>query len=87
MGRAACCTKAIVYQNGKNVAADVIGEDEWEIVLETVSFAEAWAAYEQGKSVRSIYGVWNKKYERDDTRMLRLSEIRGAWVILEAEVD
>lgn len=62
-----------------------------EKVSQTVSFAEAWKAYEEGKRIKSVN--WSEtemklpyirnSHEKHCHVSLRASEIRGQWIILE----
>ena len=61
---------------------DLLGDD-WEIVPEHVDFAEAWKAYEEGKTIKSI--PCDAEYWVTDgiVDAFTSEQIRGKWLILE----
>lgn len=82
-----CVLPYIVWGNGDvfEINKNVLNL-EWTKVPKLVNFAEAWAAYEEGKSIRSCAkNVYNKSDEPHgyaDTNMVSPNEIRGKWEIL-----
>ena len=59
--------------------------DDWQIVPEFVDFAEAWKAYEDGKTIKSI--PCDAEYWVTDgiVDAFTSEQIRGKWLILEDE--
>ena len=80
---------AFHYENGHLEKATFCLErnDNWEIVSEYVDFAEAWKAYEAGKTIKAKSGC---TYTSADTCgfakiTMIIDDIRGKWLILEDE--
>jgi len=57
--------------------------EDWEVVQETVDFATAWQAYENGRQIKSEFfsGIY-EKYQSDRGDTFTSDEIRGKWIIL-----
>ena len=63
---------------------------DWQIVPEYVDFAEAWKAYEEGKTVHSVFSDINYNKHWEGTKPSHIpsiltTEIRGEWIILEQD--
>lgn len=64
-------------------------DDGWQIVPKYVDFAEAWKAYESGKTIKCVH--YSQQYKKSwftcpaKPCTFTENEIRGKWLILEDE--
>jgi len=78
------------WTSENSICLNLLLSDKWEIVPEYVDFAEAWKAYEEGKTIKSLGDSrWQtEKYSKkisQDFCAFTAKEIRGKWGILEGE--
>ena len=78
--------KSEINGNSEQATAQITypGFVTWQIVPEYVDFAEAWKAYENGKTIQDMFThLYNKKEERCRFVDFDSKSIRGKWLILE----